>query len=224
MYRSLVVFAVSLLCCLNCLAAAPSSIAVFMDFESEPSVEAVSRMEGEIATIMKPSGLHFDWRMMKDRLSGESFPDLLVVTFKGACQAAGPIYNELGPIVPSQALAFTHVSEGRVLPFSDVECDTIRQYISEAVAAARPSKRDAILGTAIGRVLAHEMYHIFSGTRTHAGEGVARAFHTRGDLTAPEFRFTSRESNALKSRRLINVKRDRPLPIGITPLSRLQVP
>jgi hypothetical protein len=216
--------AASLFCCLNCLAAASSSVAVFMDFESEPSAEALSQMEREITYIMRPSGIQFDWRMMKDRRPGDSFSDLLVVTFKGACQAEGPTYNELGPILPRQPLAFTHVSEGRILPFSDVECDTIRQYISGAVAAAHPNKREAILGIAIGRVLAHEMYHIFAGTTVHAQDGVARSFHTRDDLIAPEFRFTSRESRVLKKKLKREVKRDPPLPAGITPLSTVRVP
>jgi hypothetical protein len=189
----------TLSCCLRLLAGGAPAIAVFMDFESEPSAEALSQMEREITSIMKPSGLQFDWRMMKNRRSGESFLDLVVVNFKGSCQAERPVlYNELGPVFERQPLALTRISDGQVLPFSDVQCDTIRQYIAPDVASAAPDKRERILGRALGRVVAHEMYHIFAHTTVHAEDGVARSFHTRKELTAREFHFTSHESQLLR--------------------------
>jgi hypothetical protein len=50
----------------------------------------------------------------------------------------------------------------------------------------------------LGRVVAHEMYHMLAGTTAHADGGVARSFHTRRDLTGPEFHFTARESKMLR--------------------------
>jgi len=188
----------TLLCCVRLFAGGPSPIAVFMDFKSEPSVEAVEQMEHEISTIMHPAGLKFDWRMMKDRHTGESFGDLVVFTFKGHCETLRPTYDELGPIAIRQPLASTHVSEGHILPFSDVECDTIRSYIASSVASAQPADRERILGRAIGRVVAHEMYHMLASTTEHAQAGVARSFHTRKDLTDPEFHFTSHETKLLR--------------------------
>jgi len=176
MFRGCVA-ACSLVCCAHLLAGGSPSIAVFLDFESEPSAGTLSEMKNEITAIMKPSGLQFDWRMLKERQSGESFPDLVVVTFKGSCQADQPIlYNELGPVHEGSALAFTQISDGRILPFSDVDCDTIRKYIAVQVASAMPEKRDSMLGRAVGRVLAHEMYHMFAGTAAHGNDGVARPF------------------------------------------------
>jgi len=188
----------TLLCCVHVFAGGPSPIAVFMDFQSEPSVETLAQMKLEISAIMKPAGLDFDWRMMKDRQTGESFRDLVVLNFKGHCQTVGPTYDELGPIAMRQPLAFTRVSEGHVLPFSDVECDTIRNYIASNVASAQPREREGILGRALGRVVAHEMYHMLASTTEHAQGGVARSFHTRKDLTDPEFHFSARETKLLR--------------------------
>jgi hypothetical protein len=123
----------------------------------------------------------------------------VVFTFKGRCQTVGPSYDELGPLAERQPLAFTRISDGRVLPFSDVQCDTIRNYISLTVASARPSEREGILGRAMGRVVAHEMYHMLASTKAHSQGGVARSFHTRQDLTAPEFRFNPREQQLLRA-------------------------
>src|SRR5271163_1584769 len=107
----------SLVCCVKLFADGAPSIAVFMDFESEPSARALAQMEHEILNIMKPAGLQFDWRMMKNRRTGESFDDLVVFNFKGSCEEDHPLlYNELGPVVETQALASTKISEGHILP------------------------------------------------------------------------------------------------------------
>jgi len=177
-----------------------------MDFQSEPSAETLTQMKHEISAIMKPAGLDFDWRMMKDRQTGESFRDLVVLNFKGHCQTALPTYDELGPIAASQTLAFSHVSEGHVLPFGEVECDTIRSYIALNVAAAQPKEREGLLGRALGRVVAHEMYHMLASTTDHAEGGVARSFHTRKDLTDPEFHFSARETKLLREANFSHLK------------------
>ncbi len=181
-------------------AASAPSITIFLDFETLPSATSVFQMEREVTEILKPSGLALEWRMLNDRQSGESFQDLVVVKFRGSCQMRNPaLDSELGPDMGGGhvALASTQVSDGRILPFSDVECDRVRQYISPDVSARDEEKRDAILGRALGRVLAHEFYHIFAATPHHAAEGVARASHSRHDLTAREFRFSAAETNQL---------------------------
>jgi hypothetical protein len=195
MFRVCVICTLS--CCVRLMAGGPSPIAVFMDFKSEPSIEAISQMQREISTIMQPSGLEFDWRMMQNRQAGESFRDLVVFTFKGHCQTQGPTYDELGPIAERQPLASTRISDGHILPFSDVECNTIRSYISAQMASAKPSERAGILGRALGRVVAHEMYHMLASTSAHAQDGVARSFHTRKDLTDPVFHFSPHETQLL---------------------------
>jgi hypothetical protein len=180
-------------------AADSSTIAVFLDFESASSSATISEMESEITAIMKPSGLHFEWHMLRDRTSGDSFPDLVVLTFKGVCEEEEPLMNELGPVGRGAPLAFTHISEGRILPFSEVQCDTIRKYIAPNVGSSKLRERDAILGRALGRVVAHELYHIFASSTAHAAEGVQRSFHTPKELTARQFHFTAHESEVLRA-------------------------
>jgi hypothetical protein len=188
----------TLSCAMRLVAGGPAAIAVFMDFQTAPSAEAIVQMEKEISTIMKPSGLQFEWRILKDRQDGESFRDLVVLSFKGHCQAAVPTYDELGPLSEKKALAYTRIANGHVLPYSDVECDAVRRYISGSVASAEPILRDAILGKALGRVVAHELYHILASSAVHGKAGVARSFHTRKDLTAAEFHFSEREADLLR--------------------------
>jgi hypothetical protein len=195
-------------------AASAPSIAVFLDFENQPSETSVAQMKREISSILEPSGLQLDFRMLNNRKGDESFSDLVVLKFKGSCQMRNPAMDsELGPAIAGSALASTQVSDGRILPFSDVECDRIRRYIAPDVSSHDLDKRDAVYGKALGRVVAHELYHIFAGTPHHSKEGVARSFHTRRDLTAKQFRFSPSESNELhelKWRALLASEGERP--------------
>jgi hypothetical protein len=180
-------------------AADSSTIAVFLDFESASSSATISEMENEITAIMRPSGLQFEWHMLRDRQSGNSYSDLVVLTFKGVCEEEEPLMNELGPVGRGAPLAFTHISEGKILPFSEVQCDTIRKYIAPNLSSYRPQERDGILGRALGRVVAHELYHIVASTTAHASDGIQRSFHTPKELTARQFHFTAHESEVLRA-------------------------
>ncbi len=179
-------------------AASAPAIAVFVDFENQPSVTSVAQMKMEVAAILEPSGLSLNWHSLKDRAPGESFPDLVVLKFKGSCQVHNPAMDsELGPAIERQALANTMVSDGHVLPFTDVKCNEIRRYLTPELARIGAPKRDAVYGKALGRVVAHELYHILAETEEHGKDGVARSFHTRRDLTGSQFRFTAKETATL---------------------------
>lgn len=179
--------------------ASAASVAVFYDFEGESSDVAISEMKDEVALILKGSGVDLDWRLLKARKASESFADLVVLRFKGSCQIHKiPLYNELGPVVEGRALASTSVSDGHVLPFSEIACDQIRHYLAPEVSRVAPELRDEVFGRALGRVVAHELYHVFVGTLAHAHDGVARSFHTRKDLLEKEFRFTAKEIQVLR--------------------------
>ena len=179
-------------------AATAPPIAVFVDFESQPSLQSVEQMRTEIAAILKPSGLTLDWHSLQDSQSTNSYPDLVVLRFKGSCQVRNPpMDSELGPAIEGAALASTVVSAGHVLPFTDVKCNEIRRYLQSELLGRQTAKQEQIYGRALGRVVAHELYHIFAATEEHAKEGVARSFHTRRDLTDKTFRFTEKETTTL---------------------------
>ena len=190
-----------LLCvCFGCLthAANSPSIAVFVDFENAPSEETVSQMKTEVAAILHASGLDLDWRSLNNRADHETFLDLAVVRFTGWCQVRNPAMDsELGPAMERVPLATTAISDGHTLPFSDVRCDEVRRFLAPNLALANPRKRDAIYGKALGRVVAHELYHVFAATEKHSKAGVARESHSRRDLTGKRFRFSENETALL---------------------------
>ena len=169
-------------------------VTVFTRFEGEYSPAAFDVMKTEIDAVMEPSGLRFEWRPLDGPRNGEAAAELVVVTFKGSCRAI----QMMRPLTEGSALAWTHTSDGVVLPFAEVDCDNIGRFIGHNIAAVPLAGRDRLLGRAMGRVLAHEFYHIFARTRRHGKTGIAKPFYTASELLSDHFAFAQKESGALR--------------------------
>jgi hypothetical protein len=149
-----------------------SSLAIFFRFESTYSDIALQEMKRELGPIMEQSGYRLEWRNRDEAITPDSFDDLVVVDFRGTClmEAAGLPHDRGGP------LGWTHVADGTVLPFSAVECDRVRSALHSA--------SDVVLGRALARVLAHELYHVLAQTVTHQKTGITRPSLSRADLVS----------------------------------------
>ena len=98
-----------------------------------------------------------------------------------------------------QPLAETDIANGEVLPFGAVDCETVRRFIAPALKSVGGEEKNAALGRAIARVSAHEIYHMLTGSEGHARRGIARARHSREELTAPTFAFAQKETDWLRA-------------------------
>ena len=155
------------------------AIGVFIDFDAVPSQGSIDEMKKEAAKILNTAGYELDWRNLKYNRGNEGFNQVVVVKFHGKCRlefpaVVNPDYDT------SSALASTLVQDGRVLPFSDVQCDQVRRLL----AYAPPKDRQKALGLALGRVVAHELYHFLLNTTRHAASGLTAATHDWLDLTS----------------------------------------
>lgn len=170
-----------------------ATVAVFMRFEGQPSETSLTEMKKEAQGIMGISNVRLDWHMLDDGSASDSYPDLVVVKFKGQCHMRG---------VPPQSdheitLACTHTSGDEVLPFVDVECDAVRGLVGAAAHTADEAKRELLLGRAMGRVLAHEFYHVFAKTSRHGSHGVAKPTFTGRELVTDKFTFDAGDRKLL---------------------------
>ncbi len=155
-------------------------------------------MQDELRSIMAPLALEFSWRELDPVRGGKVVPELAVITFCGRCTADGlmPLASTSGP------LGWTHISDGDILPFAEVDCDGIRAFLQKPLLALRPAERETRFGRAVARVLAHELYHIFAGTTHHASCGVAKSGFTVRDLLEPGFRFQEQALRSFQQTRL----------------------
>jgi hypothetical protein len=138
---------------------------------------AVEEMGREASAILSHTSVDVRLRIGYTR---EAFDGtLVVVNLRGRCDMdAGPPKAQVGP------LGWTHSENGRLLPFADLACESIRGAVQSAQPPGNRLHANAILGRAMGRVLAHELYHIAGATFKHGRDGVAKAALSPENLTA----------------------------------------
>jgi hypothetical protein len=177
---------------------APSvPITLYTSFQQAPPPEVLSALQEEVESIMAPIGLRFVWRDLAGVRGHEVSSELAVITFLGRCDTVGLI----GRTTFAGALGWTHVSDGEILPFTDISCDRLREFVQRTLIGVNASERAERYGRALGRVLAHELYHIFANTTHHASWGVAKECYTVGDLLSDDFQFQEKESRLLRANR-----------------------
>ena len=193
-----------LLCCLALVALPTLSqvpqepvtpVAIYYNFQHEPAGFVLDSLKQETDTIMAPIGPPFEWRPLAGVRLGDVSEELAVVTFHGSCDAADLMFHR----TESGSLGSTHVTDGVVLPFCDIDCDRIRTFVRPALAALAPKERGTAFGHAVARVLAHELYHIFAKTTHHDAAGVARSSFTVKELMAARFRLSEGASRPLRT-------------------------
>lgn len=162
--------------------------------QQDPPPAVLEAIQNELAEIMTPAGVELEWRSVTASRGAEASAELAVVTFRGGCEATDLAQSMAIP----GALGWTHISDGVILPFSEIDCDGIRHFLQLELLHLRQQERDAVFGRAVGRVLAHELYHIFANTRAHGSEGIAKRSYTARELISPVFHFEERESGALR--------------------------
>jgi hypothetical protein len=174
-------FFLALLAALAAFAGGPASgLTIVLEFQGPRSNRSIAEVEQEAQTDLKDSGLSLNWALRAD-LNQSSPSDLVLVRFKGRCILDPGRYSEDdgGP------LAFTYVTDGVVLPFSEVACDRVTASVRSAMWGGDYENADTLLGRALGRVLVHELVHILAGDGVHGHAGIAKRALSGGDLICP---------------------------------------
>lgn len=172
---TLVVFA---FCGFTQTRAEPSTLTILFHFDARHSEVAFQEAQRELDAIMKPAGLRLEWRNRDDITTSDSFPELAVVDFRGRCR----LETVDLPQAASGSLARTYVSDGEVLRFSEVDCDQVRASLHSTASGHRAPQSELILGRAMARVLAHELYHVLAQTTSHQSRGIAKRSMSQADL------------------------------------------
>jgi hypothetical protein len=180
------------------------SLTVVLDYEhphSRPSFEAI---KAELRSIMKGSGLSVDVQDKALLAPNSQFGGLVVFKMAGHCDATPipveALSDERGP------LAMAYTSNGEILPFGEVKCDRVRRSLQRILGQGMPPDRDRMAyGSALGKVMAHEIYHMLAHEPHHTKTGITKeALSSRelldGSMSLPQ--------NALREIRR-NLERDK---------------
>jgi hypothetical protein len=180
-----------------CQSPAKPSVGVFLDFDSAPGQNSVEIMKHEVEHLLKASGVSVDWRLATDNHGNETFAGLVVLKFKGKCKVEA--WQQDPVRGATTTLGTTQVSNGHVLPFSEVKCDAVKEALSYLPAGANQIERQQAFGLAMGRVVAHELYHILARTTGHAARGLAKAAESLQDLVSGQgMPFRAEDSEAIR--------------------------
>jgi hypothetical protein len=171
----------------------PDTVAVIMDFEQPLSEVSLESMERELEGIMSSCRVHLAFRILDPSASQEAFPSLVVARFRGNCRGSEPKWYG-----KTHTLGLTHVSNGQILPFSEVDCDKIRSIVGPELDRHNRLHTEQLFGRALGRVLAHELYHILAKTTEHAGKGIAKPTLSVHELLSGEMTFERADSDKIR--------------------------
>jgi hypothetical protein len=177
------------------LQAPVAPVTLYTHFQHNPTAPLFASIQDELEVIMTPAGLHFDWHPLADA-GGRVSSQLAVIHFKGACDVSGlrPDAGYPGP------LGWTHVSDGEIIPFIDVNCLGIRLFVQHDLIAVPAAQREEAFGHAVARVIAHELYHVLANTKAHRANGIAKAAYSVGDLLSQTLQFDKKECASLRLR------------------------
>jgi hypothetical protein len=183
-----------LACAATLCAQSVAPAALYTEFERQPRPAMMDSIRGETDAIMGRLGLGLEWRELAAARGNEVSAQLAVIRFRGRCDA-----SDLSPRRPQPgSLGWTHESDGVILPFGAVDCDRIRSFLQVDLLGVPAAERDQVFGRAVGRVLAHELYHIFTRSRHHSPGGVGKAEFGARDLLAARFVFDEGEAEQLR--------------------------
>jgi hypothetical protein len=153
--------------------------------QPQPPAEEMKR---EVNALMEDAGYSVSWRSPGDYGRDEGDAAVIVSELKGICEVPRP-GTLLEPPATGATLASTAVSNGQVLPFIAVDCATVTRLLASALPNEAATRREFLYGRALGRVVAHELFHALTGTREHDDGGVAKHSFRASDILAEHFEF-----------------------------------
>jgi hypothetical protein len=168
-----------------------ATVAVYAEYAQPLSAKVRTGMQMEVNSILSPLGFDIQWR---DAAAGgkEVWADLALIQFQGDCDPQNKVYSFFSP----GPLGWTRITDGIIQPFAFIDCDRIGAMIQNVSVHAD----ERLFARAAGRVVAHELYHIFVKTSHHGSSGVGKQEFTTRDLLSDHFEFHPVQARALRTR------------------------
>lgn len=155
-----------------CANAQTRTLALYAGSSRGLDLQAALFMRAELQRLLSPAGIEVVWKSLADRKAGQTFDLLAVSSFEGSCAE-----EEAASSATAASLADTSIANGHILPFFRIDCPSLIHVLGSPV-------EPALLGRALARLMAHEIYHIVAQTPEHSKTGVAKAAFSTQDLTA----------------------------------------
>ncbi len=154
----------SLLTATVCIAPlAQAQIALLTEFDLPPAEETAIGMHRELTQMFDSAGLELHMHEDGPYIYLASTRHVLSVHFVGRCQPP----RATAARGEAAVLARLAKVDGRLLPLVTVDCAAVAQYIRPAMTGAELRQAGAVVGRALARVVAHEIYHWMTQRTAH---------------------------------------------------------
>ena len=165
-----------------------TTLEVYVKGGQSSTPDVLAAMSRELDGLMRAAGFRVILRGMDDSASNVPAEHLVLVELRGVCVAQFSTLST-APLLSSVPLASSSVSDGKILPFSWVDCAALNRFLAPAAAHQTQAEQDYLYGRSLARLLAHEFYHVLAQTDDHAPAGIAKARFSISDLLADHLDF-----------------------------------
>jgi len=165
-----------------------TTLEVYVKGGQSSTPDVLAAMSRELDTLMQTAGFRVILRGTDDSAANSPAEHLVLVELRGLCVAQFSTWAG-APLPSSAPLASSSVSDGKILPFSWVDCSALNRFLAPAAAHQTQAEQDFLYGRSLARVLAHEFYHVLAQTDEHAPAGIAKARFSIADLLADHLDF-----------------------------------
>jgi hypothetical protein len=161
---------------------------VYIKGQEASTPDVLAAMNRELNALMETARYRVMWRGAADPPSSTGAEHLVIVELRGVCMAqfATVASKPLSWTIP---LASSSVVDGKVLPFTWVDCTALNRFLAPVASAKPKAAQDDLYGRSMARLLAHELYHVLAQTDDHAPAGIAKARFSPADLLADHLDF-----------------------------------
>ena len=167
---------------------ASGTLEVYLKGQEASTPDVLAAMSRELNSLMQTAGYRVVWRSAADPPAGAGAEELVIVELRGLCMAQFST-NAAKPLPWTVPLASSSVVDGKVLPFSWVDCTALNRFLAPVASAKPKAEQDDLFGRSMARLLAHEFYHVLTQTDDHAPAGIAKARFSTADLLADHLDF-----------------------------------
>lgn len=157
------------------------TLLIYVDDTERLSPASMEVLKTELRSMLDTEQVRFNFINPDQAKPPAYFQSLVSVRLTGICNIEGNAIPDKGP------LAFAHSSDGRILPFVEVQCDRIRRHVRSAFWGPDCERAVFLYGRALARVVAHELYHVLTGRKEHTSNGLTRPALTGEELISDEY-------------------------------------
>lgn len=171
----------------------PLRLGLVMALPDGVSTTVFSEFRAEMQRLIEMPGVHVVWQRLEESDGTQAFDRLVVIRMLGECQTGRAPRADV-----DSPLGVTHISDGRVLPFAEVDCGRVLSTLSSPTMAPVLPISGYAIGRALARVGAHELYHVLTESPEHSDHGIAKPSLSPSDLRTPDHSFSAASLQRLR--------------------------